>query len=236
MKAFLAATLFAAAVAPLRAQAPDAARMIRSIRLSATVQQMNLNGVIRKDAKVPITMFVRDGNMQFYLGNNERFHIRLGDEKCELLTLDDKGKTAAFPVSKLAAPIAGTDVTYEDLTLRFLYWPGAKLEGEEKVNGADCYRIALTNPGNDGAFAKVYVWVHKQYGAFWQVRAHDRAGKPIKEFQVNKVMKVPGGEGYTIKQMRVNTLEDKGGEYRTKSITYIEFDEPDIKGPKGLRK
>lgn len=241
MKAFLAAALLAT-VAPLHAQAPDADAMIRHIRLSSTLTQMDLNGRIRKDGggnKVPITMFVRDKNLQFHLGNGERFHIRMGDEKAELLTLDDAGKTSLFPVSKLATPIAGTDVTYEDLTLRFLYWPNAKLEGEEKAkDGTDCYRIMLTNPGKEGAFAKVYVWVHKKYGAFWQVRAHDRAGKPIKEFLVNNVMQLPDGKNYTIEQMRVNRLEAKGEEYVTKSITYIEFDKPEGggKAPKGLRK
>ena len=237
MKAFLAAA-FLGAIAPLHAQAPDADAMIRNIRLSATLQQMDLHGQIRKDNKVPITMFVRENNLQFHLGNGERFHIRMGDEKAELMTVDDAGKTSAFPGSKLATPIAGTDVTYEDLTLRFLYWPNAKLEGEEKANGADCYRVALTNPGQGGAFAKVYVWVHKQYGAFWQVRAHDKAGKPIKEFVVNDVMQLPDGKNYTIKQMRVNSLEAKGDKYVTKSVTYIEFEKPAGGGkvPKGLRK
>jgi hypothetical protein len=182
-------------------------------------------------------MFVREGNnLQFALGNGERFHIRLGDEDCELLTIDANNKTTRFPVSKLATPIAGTDVTYEDLTLRFLYWQGAKLEGEETVNGAACYRIALSNPGKDGAFGKVYVWVHKQYGAFWQIRAHDRAGKPIKEFQVEKVMQVPGGKGYTVEKMLVASLEDQGGKYRVKSRTYIQFNDDGAKAPKGLRK
>ncbi|WP_035601442.1 outer membrane lipoprotein-sorting protein [Haloferula sp. BvORR071] len=239
MKAFLAAATLFAAVAPLHAQAPDADALIRSIRLSATVQKMDLNGVIHKDGSkdVGISMFVREGNnLQFSLGNGERFHIRMGDENCELLTIDGDNKTSRFPVAKLATPIAGTDVTYEDLTLRFLYWQGAKLEGEEKVNGADCYRIALTNPGKDGAFGKVYVWVHKSYGAFWQVRAHDRAGNPIKEFQVNSVMQVPGGKGYTVKEMLVKTLEDKGGEYRTTSRTAIKFNDDGAKAPKGLRK
>lgn len=241
MKAFLAAALLAT-VAPLHAQAPDADAIIKNIRLSATLNQMDLNGQIRKEgggAKIPVSLFVRDGNMQFVLNNTERFHIRMGDEKADLMTLDDNGKPTAFPTANLAKPITGTDVTYEDLTLRFLYWPNAKLEGEEKANGADCYRIALTNPGQGGAFAKVYVWVHKEYGAFWQVKAFDRGGKPIKEFLVDKVMQLPDGKSYTIKQMRVNSLARKGDKDVTTSITYIEFDKPADGGgkvPKGLRK
>lgn len=226
-----------AGIAPLHAQQPDAEAMIRGIRLSATLQQMDLTGSVRKSDGKPsgLHLFVRENNMQFELGTGERFHIRMGDEKAELLNIiDAKGTTRPFPVSKLSTPIAGTDASYEDLTLRFLYWQNAKLEGEERVNDADCYKIRLDNkPDEGGAYGVVYVWVHKKYGAFWQVRAHDRKGKAIKEFQVKDVMKLPGDKGYTIKQMRVNALDDNG---RVKSITYLEFEKPSASPPPPRRK
>ena len=73
------------------------------------------------------------------------------------------------------------------------------------------------------------MWVHKKYGAFWQIRAHDRKGVPLKEFQVNSVMKLPNDKGYTIKEMRVNALQ--GG--RVASITYLRFEKPAAAAPKG---
>jgi hypothetical protein len=230
----IAALFFAATVAPLHAQQPDAAAMVRSIRLSATLQHVDLTGSVSKEggAKLGVNLFIRENNMQFQLGQAERFHIRMGDEKAELLNvIDDKGTTRAFPSSKLSQPIAGTDVSYEDLTLRFLYWPNAKLEGEEKVNGEQCYKIRLDNPGKDGAYGTVYVWVHKKYGAFWQIRAHarDKAGTPLKEFQVKEVMKLPNDKGWAIQEMRVNAI--KGG--RVGSVTYLRFDKPAAAGPKG---
>jgi hypothetical protein len=188
------------------------------------------NCMLLSRPKFGVNLFVRESNMQFQLGAAERFHIRMGDEKAELLNvIDDKGTTRAFPSSKLSQSIAGTDVSYEDLTLRFLYWPNAKLEGEEKVNGEQCYKIRLNNPGRDGAYGTVYVWVHKKYGAFWQIRAHgrDKAGTPLKEFQVNSVMKLPNDKGYTIKEMRVNALQ--GG--RVASITYRASRSPRQPGP-----
>lgn len=234
MKTFLAAASFFASIAPLHAQTIDPDAMIRSIRLSATLQQMALEGSVRKsDGKAaPLHLFVVGNDMQFLLKNTgERFNIRMGDEKAELRTIDGNGVTKYFPAKKLVEPIAGTDVTYEDLTLRFLYWPNAKLEGEEKANGDDCYKIRLDNKTGEGAYGVVYVWVHKKYGAFWQVRAHDREGKAIKEFQVKEVMPLPGGKGYTIQQMRVNSLDGD----RVKSVTYLEFEKPKG-GPKGPRR
>jgi len=232
MKA-IAALLFATAavVAPLHAQQPDAAAMVRSIRLSATLQQMELKGSVRKDNKAtPVHLFVKENNMQFHIGNEKPFHIRMGDEKAELMEiLDAKGATRPFPSARLAEPVASTDVSYEDLTLRFLYWPGAKFEGEEKANGDMCYKIRLDNPGKDGAYGVVYVWVHKKWGAFWQIRAHDRKGVPIKEFQVKEVMQLPDKKGFTIQQMRVNKLAGD----RIQSITYLEFEKPGAAAPKG---
>jgi hypothetical protein len=231
----IAALFLAAAVAPLHAQEPNAAAMIRSIRLSATLQQMELKGAVRKDNQATaVHLFVKDNNMQFHIGNEKPFHIRMGDEKADLLEiLDAKGTTRPFPASRLSDSVAGTDVSYEDLTLRFLYWPNAKFEGEEKANGELCYKIRLDNPGKDGAYGVVYVWVHKKYGAFWQIRAHDKSkeGVPLKEFQVKKVMQLPGGKGYTIQQMRVNKLAPDS---RVQSITYLEFEEaPAAAAPKG---
>jgi Outer membrane lipoprotein-sorting protein len=236
MKSILPAILFAlgTVLSPLSARAQDAEQLIQQVRVSATLQQTDLYGQIRKEGnKTPISLFMRGQDLQFALGadGNERFHMRLGDEKCDLFSLDSSGKTQIFPSKKLVENIKGTDVTYEDLTLRFLYWPGAKLEGEETIRGADCYRIRLDNPRKDGAFGVVYVWVHKQYGAFWHIRAHDRNGVPIKEFLVNDVMKLPNGN-YTIKQMRLNTLAPDG---RVQSVTYLEFNAPEKKGPSGPR-
>ena len=227
MKSLLPAFLLAAAIAPLHARQPDANAMIRSIRLSATLQQMDLAGVIRKDgqADVPVSLFVRENNMQFWLGRNERFHIRMGNEEAKLMTVvDDKGTTKNFPTSKLVQRINGTDVTYEDLTLRFLYWQNAKLEGEERIRGEDCYKVRLDNPKpGTGAFAAVYVWIHKKYGAFWQIRAHDKQGRALKEFQVNSVMQLPGGKGYTIQEMLVNSLSP---DLRVTSQTRLTFEKP----------
>jgi hypothetical protein len=234
MKAHFVAFLLAA-IAPLHAQQLDANEMIRRVRISATLQQMALHGEIRKEGQqnVPVSLFVKDNNMQFLLNNTERFHIRMGDESAKLMTVvDDKGTTKDFPASKLTQRIAGTDVTYEDLTLRFLYWPNAKYEGDEKIRGEDCYRIRLDNPGKDGAFGVAYIWIHKKFGAFWQIRAHDRKGQAIKEFQVNDVMQLPDGKGYTIKQMLVNSL---GPDLRVTSKTYLEFEKPDA-GPKEFKK
>lgn len=219
-------------VLPVRGQ--DAAEMVRRVRLAATVMQTDLEGVVRREGggKQPITLMLREQNMQFELGAAHRFHIRMGDEECRLFRIDPAtGKTSEFPAADLSKEVPGTDLTYEDLTLRFLYWPGAKLEGEETVRDEKCWKIRLDNPKpGSGSFGAVYVWIHQKYGAFWDIKAYDRKGVPLKSFEVTKVMQLPD-KNYTLEQMRIQKLKPNG---RTESITYLEFNRPSGK-KSGLR-
>ena len=71
--------------------------------------------------------------------------MRIGDENFNLFEIIN-GKTVEFPAGKIVEPIAGTDLTYEDLALRFFYWPNPKLEGAEDVGGQPCYKLRVDKP------------------------------------------------------------------------------------------
>ena len=223
-----------AAAFPQVVLAVDAAAVIEAARMSASLQQSDLNGSIRKDrTKTPLAMFLRGRDIQFQYqigGKWQAFHMRLNDESCDLLEIVD-GKTRVFDAKKLVQPVAGTDLNFEDLALRFFYWPNPQDEGEEKVNGQDCYKIRLNNPGRSGNYALVYVWVNKKFGAFMRIRGHDRAGKLLKQFEVESVMSVGDGV-YTLRKMKVDTMNDSG---RVAGSTYVEFEKPTKADPGGLR-
>jgi hypothetical protein len=158
--------------------------------------------------------------------------MRLGDEKFELFEIIN-GKTVNFPPAKLVEPIAGTDLTYEDLALRFFYWPNPKLEGKENVGGQECYRLLLDKPKNAaGRYQRVYVWVHTKFGAFMRIRGYDDNSGLLKEFQVEDVMKVSDNV-WVLKKMQVATHDPKTG--RRVSITDVIFNKPSGKALKGLR-
>jgi len=212
----------------------DAAAVVDAARLSAAVQQSDLNGAIRKGrTKTPLALFLRGKNIQFQYqvgGKWEAFHIHLDDKKCELREIVN-GKTKFFDAKKLVQPVAGTDLNFEDLAFRFFYWPNPKYEGDERVNSQDCYKIRLNNPGRNGRYAVVYLWVHKKFGAFMRIRGHDRAGKLLKQFEVESVMNIGGGR-YTLRKMKVDTMNASG---RVAGSTYVEFDKPKKVDPGGLR-
>jgi hypothetical protein len=224
----------AGAPASAAAQQVDPAAIIRQARIAAGLQHSDLHGVIRKGRKkTDVSLFLHGKNIQFALrGGALRFHMRLRDDRCELLELVNN-KTRRFPASKLVAPIEGTDLTYEDLSLRFFYWPHPKLEGSERVNGSDCWKIRLDNPGRDGNFGVVYVWVNKKYGAFMRIRGHDRKGRLLKQFEVEEVMKIGKGV-YTIRKMKIDSVNPATG--RVAGSTWIEFDRPRKTDPGGLKR
>ncbi len=213
------------------AQNPEPSKIIEGARVAATLQQTDLSGALSKNGtKTPVQLFLRGKDIQFALelgGPTQRFHLRLGDGEYNLFEVGADGKTTRFPDAKLVQPIAGTDVTYEDLSFQFFYWPGAIYVGTENVAGQPCYKIRLNKPaGSGGQYEVVYVWVHTKYGAFMKVGGFNRKGELIKLFEVEDVMSIGNGV-YTLKKMKVATYA--GG--RVSGITNLLFEKAKAVAP-----
>lgn len=233
VRSFLVLGAALLAALPAGGQQPDAAAVIAAARMSAALQQSDLQGVIRKGRqKTAVSLFLRGKDIQFALdGGARRFHMRLNEDNCELLEILG-GKTLRFDRAKLVEPVGGTDLSHEDLTLRFFYWPNPVLEGAERVNGHECWKIRLNNPGRDGRYAVVYVWVHTKFGAFMRIRGHDSKGRLLKQFEVEEVMNIGKGV-YTLRRMKVDTIDPASG--RVAGNTFLEFERPGKTDPGGLR-
>ncbi len=219
-------------------QAPDAKKILEGARISATLAKLDegLKGNLRKSGNVPITLFLKGKDIQFQFTEDKEplriFHMRLGDEAFNLFEIID-GKTVGFSANKIVEPVAGTDLTYEDLALRFFYWPNPKLEGVEDVAGESCYKIRVDKPrGTAGRYQVVYVWVHTKFGAFMRIRGHDKNGGLAKEFQVEDVMQVADGL-WTLRKMQVATCDPANN--RRVSITDVTFEKPRKAGLRGIR-
>lgn len=235
----LVSLVYLSAAGPAQGQEPDAAAILEGARMAATLTELDegLSGDLRKgNRKTPVTLFLKGRDIQFQFDESKDqrriFHMRIGDENFNLFEMSD-GKQRAFPPEKLVAPIADSDLTYEDLALRFFYWPNAKLEGREDVAGQPCYKIRIDKPrGSAGRYEVVYVWVHVKFGAFMKIRGHDKNGGLVKEFQVEDVMQV-AKDVWTLRKMKVSTHDPANG--RRISSTDVTFDSPKKAGPRGLR-
>jgi hypothetical protein len=234
------ATIGLIAATPASAAEPTAQEILEGARLSTTLTQLDkgLSGNLRKgNHNIPITLFLKGKDIQFQFSENKGptqiFHLRIGDEAFNLFEMN-QGKTVEFPAEKIVQPIADTDLTYEDLALRFLYWPSPRLEGVEEVSGQACYKLRIEKPrGALGRYDVVYVWVHTKFGAFMRIRGHDKSGGLVKEFQVEDVMKVADNV-WTLRKMQVATC-DPSKDGRRISITDVIFEAPRKAVPQGIR-
>ena len=227
------------ATVAVSAQQPDAKTILEGARMAATLTKLDdgLRGTVSKnDKKIPVTLFLKGKDIQFQFQEKAKdplriFHMRIGDNAFNLFEIID-GKTVNFPAAKLVSPIGGTDLTYEDLALRFFYWPNPKLEGTEDVGGQSCYKIRVDKPkGTAGRYEVVYVWVHAKFGAFMRIRGHDKNGGLVKEFQVEDVMQIDK-DVWTLRKMQVSSHDPATG--RRLSITEVTFDSPKKAPPRAL--
>ncbi len=243
LKSFLPAAAFAFSwISGLSAQPlqPSAQQILEGARLAATLTKLDegLTGNLqKKGGNIPITLFLKGKDIQFQFTENKGpwrvFHMRMADDSFNLFEIIN-GKTIEFPAEKIVQPIAGTDLTYEDLALRFFYWPNPTLVGTEDVSGQPCYKLRIDKPkGSSGRYEVVYVWVHTKFGAFMRIRGHDKNGGLVKEFQVEDVMKVTDNV-WTLRKMQVATCDPTNGGKRT-TITDVTFDTPKKARPKGIR-
>ncbi len=227
MKTKLFAAMAIASVSALSTMSAyaDAAaeKVLRGARFAATLQHQNLHGHMKKDGrKTPVTLFLRGENIQFQykVGKTDyRFHMRLKQNQFDLLEIIGN-KTRKFSNKKLAEKINNTDLSFEDLSMRFLYWQNSAIVGEEKISGQKCHKVRLINPDKSGDYRIVYAWVHQKYGALMRVVGYNAAGHPLKQFQVTDLMKV--GKEYTLKRMRVDSLRGN----KVSGTTYLEFQKP----------
>ena len=229
----------ASAQEPPKAQ-PDPAHILEGARLAVALVELKdgLKGTLRKGRKrVPVTLFLKGENIQFQFSENKQpwriFHMRFGARETELFEFVNR-KQIAFDHNKLVEPIAGSDLTYEDLAMSFFNWPNPKMIKVEKVAGQECFRIQVKKPkGAKGRYESVEVWVHVKFGAFMRVRGYDAKGGLLKEFQVEDVMQVEQNI-WTLRKMQVSTHDPKNG--RRLSISELTFDKPkDLKPRGGLR-
>ncbi|MGA1529877.1 MAG: outer membrane lipoprotein-sorting protein [Kiritimatiellia bacterium] len=95
------------------------------------------------------------------------------------------------PLPPLHQAIQETDVTWLDLSLSFLWWPGGKKTGEEKVRGRHCDIIELPAPeGQASAFDTMQLWVDSKIGIVLRAEGYSREGDRLRRMDVKSFKKI----------------------------------------------
>jgi hypothetical protein len=213
--------VFALCAAPSRSQTvPDAQEVLANVRLRQAQQQIDLRGQLRQDAVIVPFHLMQEGPIVRYIftNPNETLQLRLGENSSRL---DDITRSGSSKISgeRLDDHVRGTAITYEDLALKFLYWPNARVIGADNIRTRNCWKMQLTAPANDSQYGSILLWVDKGSGALMRMEAFDRAGKLAKHFEVVSAQKIEGR--WYLKQMRVEAIDPQTK--RVTARTYLEI-------------
>ncbi|MGI9086306.1 MAG: outer membrane lipoprotein-sorting protein [Chthoniobacterales bacterium] len=200
--------------------APSAQEILASVRLQQAQQEIDLQGQLRQEALVVPFRLTQNGSTIRYSFANpvEALQLKLGEKDSRLEEITRSG------VDKISGPefdqkVRGTAVTYEDLALKFLYWPDGHVLGEETVRTRKCWKLQLKPPSRDSQYSNVLLWVDEQGGALMRLQGYDWNGKLAKRFEVESAQKIEGR--WFLKSMRIEALDPETGKVRTR--TYLEI-------------
>lgn len=216
---------------------PTPKQIIDDARFSQAGQNYTMAGELsRRFDKVPFVM-VMDGPL-----STIRFYFPDKKAPKQIITLAIKPNTWELseqlkgeerkPLAdkRYGEAVQGTDVTYEDISQRFLYWPDPKFDEDEDDTvriqlgvRRPAWVIRLDNPRRDlGPYGAVKVWVDKENKSLLRVKGYDWDGHLVKRFEVNNIRKDKGV--WVLSSMSVETIDQKGNR---KDTTYMKMDAPE---------
>ena len=202
--------------------APNARQILNAVRLNQSAQNRTLRGSLRTGGRtIPFLLVSSAGFIRYEFTDPPlTLQLRLGakDSRLEEVT---KGSAEKVTPARYNTRVRDTGITYEDLSLHFLYWQKAAVEGEQTLVLQKCWivRVEPDSPG-DSQYSKVQLWISKNGSALMQAEAYDSNGKVIRRFKVISGQKVDEGL-WILKEMRIESMT---GSAADRAPTYLEID------------
>lgn len=189
---------------------PNASEILAASRLNQVTQSANLKAELRDAGgkRSPFVISSDEGVIRYSFQEGPEIALRLSDDSADLTERVD-GSESRVRGAKLEQRVKNTPITYEDLALQFLHWPRAKVNGEERIVGQNCWVLEIQAPRGRSQYGVVRVWVDQENGSVMQIRGYNDEGKPVKHFKVLSVQKIDGQ--WMLKQMRVESLNPETG-------------------------
>lgn len=118
-----------------------------------------------------------------------------------IIERDSNGKTTTTylegadkhkaPAPELNQSIRETGLTWNDLTLSFLWWPNAKTIGTDSTRGRDCYVIDLLpeKPGTEYNCV-TRIWIDREMNGLLAAETYGNNGAKTREMRVKSLKKI----------------------------------------------
>ena len=201
----------------VQAQEPDAAEILAAARLNPLGTPIALKAQLRKGGEsVPFRIVVEGGKVSYEF--SDRTIILEPKENEVALSERVGGKTAPVRAARFDEKIQDTDISFEDIALRFLYWRGAKVTGTEILNTRKCWVVEIQAYGASTQYGVVRVWIDQASGALMRMDGFNHDGKLVRRFSVISAQPIDGQ--WMLKRMRVESFDPETR--KTMSRTYLE--------------
>ena len=188
---------------------PSAEDLLHEARLRPTTHPITLAAEIRgAEAPLPLTFKIGKGQIEYQLHDpDETIVLKLGATNSSL-SETKKGTSSLITAEKRYEEIRNTGVTYDDLSLGFLYWPHPRLAGNEQLRGTTASMLELSPPTDDLApYGSARIWIDQASGAPLRMEGFDKNGNLLKRFEVISAQKID--DLWTLKEMRIETFDSK---------------------------
>ena len=197
--------LLATASAP-RLAAQSAEEILQAARMNPTSHPATLRAQIRGEGPaIPLTISLKGRVIRYaFTEPDQVILLTLNPEETRLSEQRD-GTVRKIAPSRLHDPIRDTGVTYEDLSLGFLYWPRPVVQGEEVVKTRPAWKIDLQAPAGEPLYGVARVWIDKESRAILRIEGYDKKGLLLRRFEIISAQKIDGL--WMLKQMRIESFE-----------------------------
>jgi hypothetical protein len=203
---------------------PDAREILKTVRAAQTAQQQTLNGRLRGGWKsIPFKLTMADNTVRWEFSDPpQTLQLRLGEKDSQFEEIGKAGAQRIAP-ARFDDKVRESDISYEDLAMRFLYWPNATVEGDATMLMNKCWIVRVEAPSKTSSqYGSVKLWITQNGGALLQAEAYGHDGKLARRFKVISGQSL--GDGlWMLKQMRIEQMT--GGTDKTPS--YLEMDKPE---------
>ncbi|MBV8353233.1 MAG: outer membrane lipoprotein-sorting protein [Verrucomicrobia bacterium] len=222
-KKYVCSALLACSLIPQLSRAQeDPNDILDEMRLAQAQITRPLSGRLRPENGDPIPFQLQLKGTEFdykFANPPETIKLQLNDTG-SVLTDQTNAGPQTLSGSRLSEPVRGTDITYNDLSLRFIYWKNAHYEGEQRVRTITCSIVLVQPASRNSEYSAVRLWIAKGRGALIKAEGFDWQSKVVKRFDVISGQQI---EGKTIfKQIRIEQLDPQSS--KVVSRTYLELD------------
>ncbi|MBX9743077.1 MAG: outer membrane lipoprotein-sorting protein [Chthoniobacterales bacterium] len=185
--------------------------LLKAARLHPTAHPLQLSGELRgREQPLPFTLTIEKGALRYQFYDPEETILLTMGPVSSSLSASTKGTAShLLTEAKRYQEIRDTGVTYDDLSLGFLYWPQPHLLKHELLRGMKVAVIELCAPSSrdisKSPYGSARVWVDANNGMPLRMEGFDPRGHLLKRFEVISAQKIE--DLWMLKEMRIETFD-----------------------------